>query len=52
MMLKFISKKMFWMPLLYIVGGIILYLLIAKAIKQISKFDLRQGKSIDKRKTE
>ena len=50
-MLKFISNKMFWMPLLYIVGGIILYLLIAKAIKQISKFDLKQGKSIDKRKT-
>lgn len=49
-MIKFLSSKLFYMPLLYIIGGVILYLLIAKTIKQISKFDLKQGKIVDKRK--
>ena len=49
-MLKFISSKMFIMPILYILSGIIIYLLIAKLIKQVSKLDIKQNKGIDKRK--
>lgn len=50
-MLKFISSKLFYMPLIYIIGGIITYLLIAKLINQVSKIDIKHNKVVDKRKT-
>jgi len=50
-MLKFISSKLFWMPLLYILGGIIVYILIARLINQFSKIDIKHNKGLDKRKT-
>lgn len=50
-MLKFITSKLFYLPLLYILGGIILYIIVSKMINQISKFDIKQNKGLDKRKT-
>lgn len=57
-MLKFISSKLFYMPLLYILGGFVLYIIISKLIKniskidlkQVSKIDIKQSKGLDKRK--
>lgn len=50
-MLKFITSKLFYLPLLYILSGIILYIIVSKMINQISKFDIKQSKGLDKRKT-
>jgi len=50
-MLKFISSKMFYMPVFYIIGGIIVYAIIAKTINSFSKFNIKNNKGLDKRKT-
>lgn len=50
-MLKFISSKMFYLPVFYIIGGIIVYALIAKTINGVSKFNIKGSKGFDKRKT-
>lgn len=50
-MLKFICSKMFYMPIIYILCGIIIYILIAKTIKNISKINIKSSKGLDKRKT-
>ena len=50
-MLDFISSKMFYMPVFYIIGGIIVYAIIAKAINGFSNFNIKNNKGLDKRKT-
>lgn len=50
-MLDFISSKMFYMPVLYIIGGIILYLLVAKMITGVSRINIKSNVGLDKRKT-
>lgn len=49
-MLKFIQNEKFYMPIIFIVVGILLYTIISKAINGISKFDIKQSKGFDKRK--
>ena len=49
-MLKYISSNLFYMPLIYIVCGVITYILISKTIKRISKYNIN-NKGLDKRKT-
>ena len=49
-MLKFIGSKLFYMPLIYIVCGIITYILVARLINQVSKFNIKGSIGLDKRK--
>ena len=49
-MLEFISSKMFYMPLFYIIGGILVYMMIAKAINGVSSFNIKGNVGLDKRK--
>lgn len=50
-MLRFISSKMFYMPIFYIIGGVICYLIIAKTINSISSINIKGNVGLDKRKT-
>ena len=50
-MLKFISSTKFYMPIIYIIIGTILYLIIANSITKLSKINIRKGNTtIEKRK--
>lgn len=49
-MLKFITNKLFYLPFVYIIIGILIYILIAKTINKLSKYNIN-NKGIDKRKT-
>ena len=50
-MLRFITSKLFYMPIFYIVGGIIVYLVISKIINGISKnINVKSSAGLDKRK--
>ena len=50
-MLEFVSSKLFYMPLIYIVCGVISYIIIAKMINSVSKFNIKGNVGLDKRKT-
>ena len=50
-MLEFVGSKLFYMPLIYIVCGIIGYIIVAKMINGISKFNIKGNVGLDKRKT-
>lgn len=50
-MLKWIESEKFYMPFIYILGGVIVYFIIAKIIGDISRIHIHHGKGIDKRKT-
>ena len=53
-MTKFIQSEKFFMPIIYIGFGIIIYLIIAKIIDDLSKINIKhvvgKGSGIDKRK--
>lgn len=49
-MIKFITNKLFYLPIIYIIIGILIYILISKAIKKINKYNIN-NKGLDKRKT-
>ena len=42
-MLKFIESAKFYMPIIYIASGIILYIIIAKTITKLSKIKGSSG---------
>lgn len=48
--LDFIKSDKFYLPIIYIVMGLIMYSIIAKMIGSIGKIDIRKSKGIDKRK--
>lgn len=50
-MFKFIESAKFYMPIIYIVSGFLIYLIIAKMITNISKINIKHSKGVDKRKT-
>ena len=50
-MLDFITSKLFYMPLIYVVCGVISYIIIAKMINSVSKFNKKGNVGLDKRKT-
>ena len=50
-MIKFICSKLFYMPVIYIVCGIITYIVIAKAINSVSSINIKGNAGLDKRKT-
>ena len=51
MLLKFITSKKFYLPIIYIIVGIIVYFVIANMIDKFSKFKLKKdNKVLDKRK--
>lgn len=50
MMFDFIESEKFYLPIIYIVVGVIVYVVIAKMITSISKIDIKQSKGMDKRK--
>lgn len=49
-MIKLITNKLFYLPFVYIIVGILIYIVISKAIKKISKYNIN-NKGLDKRKT-
>lgn len=49
-LLKFIQSERFYLPIIYIVCGVLIYSVIVKAINGINKFDIKQSKGMDKRK--
>lgn len=50
-MLEFVGSKLFYMPLIYIVCGIISYIIVAKMINSVSRFNIKGNVGLDKRKT-
>ena len=50
-MLDFICSKESYLPIIYVVVGVILYGVIASSINKISKFNLKKGTRADKKKT-
>ena len=50
-MLEFIGSRMFYMPVFYIIGGIIVYFILAKMISGVSSFNIKGNTGLDKRKT-
>lgn len=50
-MLEFISSKLFYMPLFYIIGGVLFYIVIASFINRVSSFNIKKSVGLDKRKT-
>lgn len=50
MVLNFIQSEKFYFPIIYIIVGILLYVMVIKIITSISKIDIKHGKGIDKRK--
>lgn len=51
LMLDFIKSEKFYLPIIYIVVGIFIFLIISKMIDGINKIDIKQSKGMDKRKT-
>lgn len=49
-MFKFLGSEKFYMPIIYIVVGILVYIVIAKTITNISRINIKHSKGIDKRK--
>lgn len=49
-MLKFFQSDKFYMPIIYIAVGIVLYAVIAKMIMKVSHINIKHSKGIDKRK--
>lgn len=49
-MLDFIKSDKFYLPIIYIVMGSIMYSIITKMISSISKIDIKKSKGLDKRK--
>lgn len=50
-MFKFVQNEKFYLPIIYIAVGILLYVIIAKTITSISKIDInKHSKGFDKRK--
>lgn len=49
-MLKFLQSEKFYMPIIYIVVGIVLYAIIARMITKVSCINIKHSKGIDKRK--
>ena len=49
-MFKFLQSEKFYLPIIYIVVGILVYAVIAKMITSISKIDIKHSKGMDKRK--
>ncbi|MCI6265514.1 MAG: mechanosensitive ion channel family protein [Erysipelotrichaceae bacterium] len=50
-MFRFFSSEKFYLPIIYIIVGILIYIVIAKTITSISKINIKHSKGIDKRKT-
>lgn len=50
-MFRFFSSEKFYLPIIYIIVGILIYIVIAKTITSISKINIKRSKGIDKRKT-
>lgn len=48
--LKFVQSEKFYLPIIYIVVGVLFYSIIVKTINSISKIDIKQSKGLDKRK--
>ena len=46
----FIKSEKFYLPIIYIIIGLVGYSLINRMIGGISKFDIKKGRGIDKRK--
>lgn len=49
-MLEFITSKLFYMPVLYIIGGVVTYIFVAGMINSVSKINIKGNKGLDKRK--
>ena len=49
-MFHFVQSEKFYLPIIYVVVGILIYALIAKMITNISKINIKHSKGIDKRK--
>lgn len=49
-MFEFLGSEKFYLPIIYIVVGVVVYLIVAKMITSISKIDIKHSKGIDKRK--
>lgn len=48
---NFIQSEKFYLPVIYIAVGMLVYVIIAKMITNISKINIKHSKGIDKRKT-
>ena len=48
--LDFIKSEKFYLPIIYIIIGLVGYSLINRMIGGISKFDIKKGRGVDKRK--
>lgn len=49
-MFSFIKNEKFYLPIIYIIVGIFIYLVISKMIDSIIKIDIKHSKGLDKRK--
>lgn len=49
-MFKFLESEKFYMPIIYIVVGILVYIVIAKMIGNVSRINIKHSNGIDKRK--
>lgn len=49
-MLDFIQSEKFYLPIIYVVVGVLIYSVIIKLIGSISKLDIKQSPGLDKRK--
>ena len=49
-MLDFICSKQFYLPIVYIVVGIVLYGVIASSINRVSKFKIKKNAKTDKKR--
>lgn len=47
---KFLESEKFYMPIIYIVVGILVYIVIAKMISNVSRINIKHSNGIDKRK--
>lgn len=48
--LGFIQSERFYLPIIYIVMGLVIYSIISRMVNSISKIDIKKSKGIDKRK--
>lgn len=48
--LDFIYSDKFYLPIIYIIMGLVMYSIISKMVSSIGKIDIKRGKGIDKRK--
>ena len=49
-MFKFLESEKFYLPIIFIAVGVLVYLVISKMITSISKIDIKHSKGLDKRK--